>query len=298
MQNAKKVKKQNRPQVIISIPSMFLPAISSAGSVTGFSDPESMVYDFAQHVNKICCEFFRENMLIQNPVYEQANGGLNSVYGKDILRQDFFDFNKQIINYFMQRPSSNLLGAFYDDRLKFYDGCCDVLDMCNDIKSARDLFNVARDFYHTICLRMPAGQGVVLRNQMDALYKMLYTRSFPVYIVFDALRSRLKNTITDYEHSYDNCLRRLRWLNEGIDEKRNFFENYSDTSEFRNTRTKDKWGVAAMMAGIVVDDKVAIPVSQARFFVRDASASPDGFPLRQVKLSEVLAMHIRENEDF
>lgn len=237
-------------------------------------------------------------MLIQNPVYEQVKGGLNCVYGKDALNSNFFNFNQQIINHFMQRPYSNLFGAFYDERLNFYGECCDVLDECNDIKSARDLFNVARDFYHTICLRMPAGQDITLRNQMDKLYNMLYMRSFPVYIIFDALRSRLKNLTTGYEHSYDNCLCRLRWLDEGTDEKRSFFEHYSDTSSFRSAHATEKWNVAIRMADIVVDDKVAIPVSQARFFVRDASATPDGFPLRQVKLSEALAMHIQENEDF
>ena len=46
-----------------------------------------------------------------------------------------------------------------------------------------------------------------------------------------------------------------------------------------------------------IDQNVRIPVKEATFFIRDNEAT-DKFALKQVKLSEALAKHVRENEDF
>ena len=296
-----------KPQVIFSIPSMFLPAIAASGSVTGFSDPDLQTYDFAQRVNKICCDFFRENMLVNDLVSRFAVNPNNkhadrifSVYDAD--SSDFWSFHKRVVSHFMGRINSKLYGAFYDERLSLDEDGCAILDECNDIKYTRDFFDEACDFYKSICLRMPEGRDIELRNKMEELINLLHARSFPVYIVFEATRSRLLDRDWGYgtdTHSYTICKERLDRLNRGGDTTR-FFNVYTTKGAYellRSMSTNNKWEVAVKTADTVINHDVKIPVSQARFFVRDVSS--DGvFALKQMKLSEVLAKHVQENEDF
>jgi hypothetical protein len=126
----------------------------------------------------------------------------------------------------------------------------------------------------------------------------LHARSFPVYIVFEATRSRLLDR--DWErgtdkHSYTICKERLDRLNRGGNTTQ--FFNFYTTDYFCRASTNDKRAVAVTTADTVINHDVKIPVSQARFFVRDVS-SGGGFALKQMKLSEVLAKHVQENEDF
>lgn len=296
-----------KPQVIFSIPSMFLPAIAASGSVTGFSDPDLQTYDFAQRVNKICCDFFRENMLVndlvsrfvRNPNNEYADR-IISVY--DANSSDFWSFHKRVVSHFLERINSKLYGAFYDERLPLDERVCAILDECNNVKYTRDFFDKACDFYKSICLRMPEGRDIELRNKMEELINLLHARSFPVYIVFEATRSRLLDRDWGYEtdtHSYTICKKRLDELNRG-EYTTQFFNKYTTKdvfAEFNYAKTNEKWGVAVTTADTVINHDVKIPVSQARFFVRDVSS--DGvFALKQMKLSEVLAKHVQENEDF
>lgn len=309
MQKNKNTTVSKKPQVIVSIPSLFLPAISASGSITGFTNPDKQTYDFAQRVNKICCDFFRENMIVDDLVFQVLRNPNNpdsatnfSVYGKRAVESDFFKFNQKVVCHFLSRVTTELYGAFYDERLPLTETVCDILDECNSIKYSRDLFDMARNFYRSICLRMPMGRDIELRKKMEELFNLLYGRSFPVYIVFDATRSRLLDRDWGYEvdpHSYSICKERFEKLNKG-DADIGFFNSYSNMQAFENFRRAqkdEKWGMAVTLADTVINHDVTIPVSQARFFVRD-DATSDKFALKQMKLSEVLTKQVQENEDF
>ena len=142
----------------------------------------------------------------------------------------------------------------------------------------------------------------IYHKKMEELFNLLYGRSFPVYIVFDATRSRLLDRDWGYEvdsHSYSICKERFEKLNKG-DADIGFFNSYSNMQAFENFRRAEKdekWGMAVTLADTVINHDVTIPVSQARFFVRD-DATSDKFALKQVKLSEVLTKQVQENEDF